>query len=128
MIHYYSLDKIVKNGHDVTGKFRKEPGVLLTTLARPKDLVEFLKAEGINVKDTIQLPDHAGISLEDIPEKAKDGGLLVTEKEYVKIPDEIKKNAACIKSDLRIEPLGPLLDEIVELIETERESETDENL
>ncbi len=128
MIHYYRLDKIVKNGHDVTEKLRNEPGILLTTLARPKDLVEFLKAEGINVKKTIQLPDHAGISLEDIPEKAEDSGLLVTEKEYVKLPDKIKENASCIKSDLIIEPLEPLLEAIVKLIDTERKSETDENL
>ncbi|MFP4687442.1 MAG: tetraacyldisaccharide 4'-kinase [bacterium] len=127
MVHYYKFNCIIRDGVDVTEQFKNKACCLLSTLARPVDLLEFLDDRQIEVAESVQLPDHAELCEGDIPERFRNGNLLVTEKEYVKLPERLKPVAGCIKSDLVIEPFEPLLDEIMDLITVAGKSNNENN-
>ena len=116
MGHYYDFKGIWRDDEEMTDSYRKKQLILLSTLARPSRLIEFLENEGLEVADCISLPDHAridgsiltGLDLERV---------VVTEKELVKLPDSSRKKIGCLRSEMVVEPDREFLSAVQELLE-----------
>jgi len=101
--HYYTLKAVKRGDFDVTEALKTEPVDILSTLARPRELKEFLLQEGYQVRDCYSLPDHASIATDFIEEELEPERLVLTEKELVKLPPRLRERVNCLKSRLVVE-------------------------
>ncbi|NER18378.1 tetraacyldisaccharide 4'-kinase [Spongiivirga citrea] len=80
--------------------------VLITGIANPKPLVEFLKEQKITIKQHLNYPDHHHFSeteISSLKELNKEYVLLTTEKDFVRLKNEI---ASLFYLEIKTEFLG----------------------
>jgi len=73
--------------------FIKQKIVLVTGIAKPKPLIDFLKSKQIEVEH-LEYPDHhhfTDVELNLIRSKAKNAKILTTEKDYVRLEHELQE-------------------------------------
>jgi tetraacyldisaccharide 4'-kinase len=116
LTHRYEFSRIERNGRAVTDEYLREEPVLVTTLARPGALEEFLHEQGFSIKCHVSLPDHS--SPEDEVGRALDQGesVLLTEKEWIKLSSKRRRDVGVIQSRLFVEPSEPLLRGVIDLL------------
>ena len=68
----------------------KEPFTLVTGIANPKPLLNFLKKKGIQLKH-FKYPDHHNFSEEEIIKLKKESKILTTEKDYMRLKDYLNQ-------------------------------------
>lgn len=116
LTHHYQLEGIWEKNENVTDQYLEKPVILLTTLARPQQLVKFLTDRRFEIEDCISLPDHAKID-STLLERVDLDRLVVTEKELVKLPEDIRRKVGCLRSNLIVDQKDELLSAIEELPE-----------
>lgn len=115
--HHYEFSHVERDGRDATDEYLRDEVILVTTLARPGSLAEFLDQSGFSLKDHISLPDHSKPN-QVVREGVNEGDrVLVTAKEWVKLPPELREQVGVVRSRLKVEPSDPLLASICELTE-----------
>ncbi len=65
--------------------------VLVTGIANPKPLLEFLKSNNIQLEH-YKFPDHHNFSEKEIDELSKESRILTTEKDYMRLKDKLPLN------------------------------------
>ncbi|MFB6356595.1 MAG: tetraacyldisaccharide 4'-kinase [bacterium] len=104
-VHYYEFDSIQSfDGREWDSGSELH---LLSTLARPDRLEQFLENQGYKVTVHKKLPDHASLESGDLGDEIEPEQLVVTKKEWGKLPDEYQETAGIIKSYLRWYPEVP---------------------
>ena len=68
-----------------------EDAILVTGIANPIPLVEYLDNLGIHLKH-FQFPDHYNFDKKDIEKIGKAGFILTTEKDYMRLKDHFPKD------------------------------------
>lgn len=63
---------------------------LVTGIANPKPLIDFLKKEGLSFKH-LRFSDHHFFSEKELASLRKEACILTTEKDYVRLKDELKQ-------------------------------------
>lgn len=109
MTHAYRMRGIFRDDRDVTGRYRGRSADLLTTQARPERLVRFLEKQGIRVRRRFHHPDHASWDSLDLGGGIDPEELLVTPKEWIKLPDGLRGRVNRIESELKVRPARPLI-------------------
>ncbi len=113
--HGYRFQAIRREGTDVTAVARESGIRPLLTLARPNRVLETLRNQGIPVHQPVLLPDHGGLSaslLEDLnPEN-----VLVTDKEWVKLPERFRGRVNRLHSTFEVRHLDRLMKQIRRVI------------
>lgn len=92
---------------------KQEEIVAFCGLGRPQKFFDSLKTEELNVVGEMPFPDHHQYSEADLKqvfaEATKHNAVVVTtQKDYVKIPDQLKMLVQLVKSELVIEDLAKL--------------------
>ena len=64
---------------------------LVTGIANPRPLVEYLKSKSLNFEH-LNFDDHHQFTSADIESFEKKKWLLTTEKDYMRLPEGLKKN------------------------------------
>lgn len=114
--HEYEFNGIFEGGEDRTERYRREGGILVSTLARPDELESFLEARDIPVLEHHSLPDHAELTRENLPVDFDRDRILMTEKEAVKLPPDRRERVGIIRSRLRVNSPGELLQSLRTLL------------
>lgn len=115
MTHAYRLRTIRRGDRDVSAKFRGRAADVLTTQARPGRFVRFLEREGIHVRRRFHHPDHASWSSLSLDAGVEPEDLLVTPKEWVKLPSELRGRVNRVVSEFVVSPSRPLVESIESL-------------
>ncbi len=117
LFHSYEFSHINQNGQEVSEEFRRNEVVLVTTLARPGSLEKFLNQHGFSLKRHVSLPDHS-VPTQAVRETLnREQPVLVTVKEWVKLPPGLRKRVGVIRSTMNVTPDEPLLRAIIESLE-----------
>ena len=116
MGHFYRFQGIWRDREEVTESFRGEQIILLSTLARPEKLARFVENEGFEVQETITLPDHARID-QSVLSGVDLQRVVVTEKELVKLPESLRREVGCLRSELVVQSAGEFLAAVQKLVE-----------
>jgi tetraacyldisaccharide 4'-kinase len=119
MNHYYQFDSITRNGETRTDRYRDGPVHLLSTQARPDRLKQFLVENGFDVTNHLALADHESVNEERIREQLELDKLVVTDKEWVKLPDSIRDRVGRIHSELVVSEEDRFIREMKALVEAE---------
>ena len=88
-------------------KFKKKGNIVFSGIGNPQSFTNTLKQYGIKIKSNIIFPDHYNYTrddLERIKQIAKNENLkiLTTEKDYCRIPKNLRKNINYLKINLKI--------------------------
>lgn len=78
-----------ENGSIKVSEIKNQSKILLAGIAKPKPFFDYLKSE---IDEILTYPDHHNFSEKDILEiqtKAKNGIIITTEKDYVRLKDSI---------------------------------------
>ncbi|MFB6345757.1 MAG: tetraacyldisaccharide 4'-kinase [bacterium] len=110
MTHQYRFQGIYQNQEEVTEDYRNQPVLLISTLARPDALEDFLEENHVQVDHHRSLPDHGSLrsELSGLSEHG-DQPILMTEKEAVKLPDEVRGQVGIVQSRLEVDQGDRLL-------------------
>lgn len=115
LTHAYRLRTIRRGGTDVTEEFRDRAADVLTTQARPHRFVGFLEREGIRVRRRFHHPDHASWTSLSLGAGVEPEELLVTPKEWVKLPPKLRARVNRVVSEFVVRPHRPLLESVESL-------------
>lgn len=115
--HYYQFQGIWQGDEEVTEKLRQTGIDLVTTLARPGDLVDFLEASGFEIREKLFLPDHAALNMKNIRDNFELSRVVMTEKELVKLPPGKQSTVGCVKSQLQLDPEDLFWSELNSVVE-----------
>ncbi len=118
--HYYELEALKRAGTDMTEELKEGPIDILSTLARPHELEQFLVQAGYRVRNSYTLPDHAAIEADFIEETLDPERLVLTEKELVKLPERLRSRVNCLKSSLIVEPREKFWEQVYRLLEANK--------
>ena len=88
-------------------KFKKKKNIVFSGIGSPQSFINTLKQYGISIKSNIIFPDHYNYTkkdLERIKKTAKNENLkiLTTEKDFCRIPKNLRKNINYLKINLKI--------------------------
>ena len=102
--------------------FKNKKVIGFAGIGNPKNFFDLLKENKINILEQIKFPDHYDYSkkeLEDLVKKAKENNaiLLTTEKDYLRINEEYRKNINCLKIKVEIENENEFIEQIKKLYE-----------
>ena len=102
-------------------KFKNKNVVAFAGIGNPENFFDLLKDYNIKVIKEISFPDHHKYSdqeLRDLNNKIKenDNILLTTEKDYLRIDENFKKNINYLKIETEIEKKNQFIDEIKKII------------
>lgn len=100
---------------------KKEKHIAFTGIARPEKFFKSLEKVGIIPESEISFPDHHNFSPADVRRlisclQESGGKLITTEKDYVRLPEELKKDTHILKFTLIPEKPEELTEKIVRLI------------
>jgi len=101
--------------------FKDKKVTCFAGIGNPKNFFNLLKENEINVLEEISFPDHYNYSINDLNNlikkaKQKDSILLTTEKDYLRINKDYRKNIDCLKIKVKIEKKEKFIDEIKKVI------------
>ena len=101
--------------------FRNKKVICFAGIGNPKNFFDLLKENEINILEEISFPDHYNYSIADLDNlikkaKQKDSILLTTEKDYLRINKDYRKNIDCLKIKVEIEKKDKFIDEIKKVI------------
>ena len=101
--------------------FRNKKVICFAGIGNPKNFFDLLKENEINILEEISFPDHYNYSIGDLNNlikkaKQKDSILLTTEKDYLRINKDYRKNIDCLKIKVEIEKKDKFIDEIKKVI------------
>lgn len=90
-------------------------------IGRPEKFYDTLKKEGLAVVGNVNFPDHHHYIEDDIEyvknlSESQKAELITTEKDFIKLPEEMKNITECAKIELKIKS-GNLLNKIKTLIQ-----------
>ena len=102
--------------------FKDKKIICFAGIGNPENFFDLLKVNKINIFEKIKFPDHYDYSkkeLEDLIKKAKENNaiLLTTEKDYLRINEEYRKNINCLKVKAEIENKNEFIGQIKKLYE-----------
>ena len=102
-------------------EFKNKKVTAFAGIGNPVNFFNLLKDNNINTVEEIKFPDHYNYSekeLENLISKAKEYNaiLLTTEKDYLRIDENYKKNINCLKIVVEIENRNQFIDEIKKVI------------
>ncbi len=88
-------------------RFKKKKNIVFSGIGSPQSFTNTLRQYGINIKSNIIFPDHYRYTkkdLESIKKIAKNKNLkiLTTEKDFCRIPKDLRKNINYLKINLKI--------------------------
>ena len=88
-------------------RFKKKKNIVFSGIGSPQSFINTLRQYGINIKSNIIFPDHYHYTkkdLESIKKIAKNKNLkiLTTEKDFCRIPKDLRKNINYLKINLKI--------------------------
>ncbi len=115
--HYYQFSGIWRGEEEVTEMMRGKMVHLVTTLARPNALVDFLENAGFEVREKLFLPDHSDLDLDLIQNELELDRVVMTEKELVKLAPENKTTVGCIRSRMVVDGGEELISACLNLTE-----------
>tara|TARA_B100000700_G_scaffold191848_1_gene211294 strand:+ start:290 stop:1219 length:930 start_codon:yes stop_codon:yes gene_type:complete len=101
--------------------FKNKKVICFAGIGNPKNFFSLLKENKVNVLEEISFPDHYNYSktdLDNLIEKAKQNNsiLLTTEKDYLRIHKDNRKNIDCLKIKVKIEKKNEFIEEIKKII------------
>ena len=101
--------------------FKSKKVICFAGIGNPKNFFDLLKENEINILEEISFPDHYNYSIGDLNNlikkaKQKDSILLTTEKDYLRINKDYRKNIDCLKIKVKIEKKDKFIDEIKKVI------------
>ncbi len=102
-------------------EFRNKKVIAFAGIGSPDSFFDLLKNNNIDILEKISFPDHYNYSdkeLENLINKAKENNtiLLTTEKDYLRIEENYKKNINCLKIVVEIENRNQFIEEIKKVI------------
>jgi tetraacyldisaccharide 4'-kinase len=102
-------------------EFRNKKVIAFAGIGSPDSFFDLLKNNNIDILEKISFPDHYNYSdkeLENLINKAKENNtiLLTTEKDYLRIDENYKKNINCLKIVVEIENRNQFIEEIKKVI------------
>ena len=102
-------------------EFKNKKVTAFAGIGNPANFFNLLKDNNINTVEEIKFPDHYNYSeneLKNLISKAKENNaiLLTTEKDYLRIDENYKKNINCLKIVVEIENRNQFIDEIKKVI------------
>lgn len=112
LTHAYVFRGVYRQDREITDELRRRPVDVVTTLARPGALLEVLREAGFQIRRHDDRPDHASLDSEWLESRFDLDRLLVTRKEWVKLPPRIRRRVGCVISELRVKPTKPLLETV----------------
>ena len=103
------------------GEFKNKKVSAFAGIGNPENFFNLLKDNNINVVKEMKFPDHYNYSkkeLENLINKAKENNtiLLTTEKDYLRIDENYKKNINYLKIAVDIKNRNQLIEEIKKII------------
>ena len=125
-------NKILKNNNSIKifyfkyesiniENFKNKKAICFAGIGNPKNFFSLLKENKVNVLEEISFPDHynySKIDLDNLIKKAKEKNaiLLTTEKDYLRIHKDYRKNINCLKIKAKIEKENKFIEEIKKII------------
>ena len=102
-------------------EFKNKKVTAFAGIGNPVNFFNLLKDNNINTVEEIKFPDHYNYSekeLENLISKAKENNaiLLTTEKDYLRIDENYKKNINCLKIIVEIKNRNQFIEEIKKII------------
>ena len=102
-------------------EFKKKKVVAFAGIGNPENFFTLLKDNGVSAVEEIIFPDHHKYSekeLENLINKKKENNsiLLTTEKDYLRINENYKKNVNFLKIEVQIENRNQFIEEIKKII------------
>ena len=102
-------------------EFEKKKVIAFAGIGNPENFFTLLKDNGVNIVKEIIFPDHHKYSekeLENLINKKKENNsiLLTTEKDYLRINENYKKNINFLKIEVQIENRNQFIEEIKKII------------
>ena len=90
-------------------------------IGNPANFFDLLKNDNIEIIEALDFPDHYNFKKKDIlylnkKSKELNACLVTTEKDYLRLNDEDKKNIKCLKIELFIEKKEEFINEIKKII------------
>ena len=118
-----NLIKIFYFNYDPTNIdiFKNKKVICFAGIGNPKNFFGLLKENEINILEEISFPDHYNYSKTDLDNlikkaKQKNSILLTTEKDYLRINKDYRKNIDCLKIKVKIEKKNEFVEEIKKVI------------
>tara|TARA_B100000029_G_scaffold444265_1_gene463925 strand:- start:1855 stop:2784 length:930 start_codon:yes stop_codon:yes gene_type:complete len=101
--------------------FKDKRVICFAGIGNPKNFFSLLKENEVNVLEEISFPDHYNYSKADLDNlikqaKQKNSILLTTEKDYLRIHKDNRKNIYCLKIKVKIEKKNEFVEEIKKII------------
>ena len=102
--------------------FKKKKTICFAGIGNPENFFDLLRLNGVNIHEKIKFPDHYNFTKKDLDsliKKSRENSaiLLTTEKDYLRIDNEFRKNINFIKIKLEIENEDNLIESIKKLYE-----------
>ena len=102
--------------------FKNKKTICFAGIGNPENFFDLLRLNGINIHEKIKFPDHYNFTKKDLDnliKKSRENNaiLLTTEKDYLRIDNEFRKNINFIKIKLEIENEDNLIENIKKLYE-----------
>ena len=102
-------------------EFKNKKVTAFAGIGNPINFFNLLRDNNIDILEEISFPDHYnyfGKELENLINKAKENNtiLLTTEKDYLRIEENYKKNINCLKIVVEIENRNQFIEEIKKVI------------
>ena len=124
MIHKFNAEiKIFYTQYKIINleNIKKKKVLAFAGIGNPNNFFDLLKDNNIEVVEKVQFPDHYNFTKKDIIKlnnKAKyfNAYLVTTEKDYLRLDDENKKNIICLKIELQIKNKDELVNCLKKII------------
>jgi len=123
ILQYNSNVKIFYSNYNIVGIQNLDDKKIyaFSGIGNPSNFFDILKNKKLNLIKEKHFPDHYNFSDTEISKLKKEANelnaiLVTTEKDYVRIKPEEKKNIACIKVDLNIHNKEEMLQEIKKIL------------
>ena len=102
-------------------EFNNKKIIAFAGIGNPENFFDLLKANKLNIVETIKFPDHHQYSekeLKNLLSKIKENNtiLLTTEKDYFRISESYKQNINYLKIEVEIENRNQFIEEIKKII------------
>jgi len=102
-------------------EFKNKKVTVFAGIGNPINFFNLLRDNNIDILEEINFPDHynySGKELENLINKTKENNtiLLTTEKDYLRIDENYKKNINCLKIVVEIENRNQFIEEIKKVI------------
>ena len=102
-------------------EFKNKKVIAFAGIGNPVNFFNLLKENNIDILEEISFPDHYNYfdkELENLINKTKENNtiLLTTEKDYLRIDENYRKNINCVKIKIEIENKNQFVEEIKKIL------------